>query len=102
MNDTRLLHIAHATDLATADAAGTYRAASLDTEGFLHCCYAHQLSGVISRWFKGAEDLYLLTIDPTQLTVPPVLENTSGGEELFPHVYGDIPLAAITAREALA
>ncbi len=102
MQHTTLLHIACAEDLAQADRVGVYRAASLDTEGFLHCCYPHQLPGVVSRWFTGATGLFLLTIDTAQLDAPPVLENTTGGDELFPHVYGEIPMTAITARKALA
>lgn len=98
MDNTLLLHIAHRSDLMAADANGRYRAASLASEGFLHCCHPNQLPGVVSRWFKNIDDLVLLTLDPAHLDARLVHENTSGGDELFPHVYGEIPTIAIADR----
>ena len=98
MSDTTLLHIAQRSDLVAANANGHYRAASLDSEGFLHCCHPTQLSGVVQRWFDGVDDLVLLTINSDTLPAPLVHENTTGGEELFPHVYGEIPLSSIIAQ----
>lgn len=101
MTDDTLLHIARNEDLATAKSTGRYRAASLDSEGFLHCCHPPQLSGVLDRWFRGSVELTLLTIDPEALDAQLVFENTSGGTELFPHIYGDLPMAAIVDERAL-
>ncbi len=99
MDTPALHHICTRADLAAAEACGYYRAASLESEGFLHCCYRAQLSGVLDRWFKGADNIVLLTLDTTRFDATLVHENTSGGDELFPHVYGAIPLAAITERQ---
>ena len=98
MSDTTLLHIAQRSDLVAAKASGHYRAASLESEGFLHCCHPEQLSGVVQRWFDGVDDLVLLTIDSQTLPAPLVHENTAGGGELFPHVYGEIPVSSIIAQ----
>jgi uncharacterized protein (DUF952 family) len=39
--------------------------------------------------------LILLHIDPTRLDAKVVYENLEGGEQLFPHVYGPIPVPAV-------
>lgn len=99
MDEQALLHIARNEDLELASDTGRYRAASLDSEGFLHCCYPSQLAGVTRRWFTGADNLTLLSLDLAMLDSAPVLENTTGGTELFPHLYSELPLAAIITRE---
>lgn len=93
--EARVHHIALAPDIAGFERGRAYRCASLDTEGFIHCCTAQQLPGVVERYYTGQNDLYLLTIAAEALDVPMVMENTVGGEELFPHVYGPIPARSI-------
>ena len=39
----------------------------------------------------------LLEIDPTALTCPVVDENLEGGSELYPHIYGPLPMAVVSA-----
>ena len=39
----------------------------------------------------------MLTIDPTRLEVEVRIENTSGGREVFPHLYGPLDPAAVVA-----
>ncbi len=43
----------------------------------------------------------LLRIDPDLLESDVRLENLDGGDELFPHIYGDLDLSAVTGLEAL-
>lgn len=64
---------------------------SLAEEGFVHCSYPDQLAGVAARFYAGADDLVLLRIDPARI---PAEIRVEGG---FPHVYGPIPLDAVTA-----
>ena len=64
----------------------------------MHASYASQVPGVLQRFYADlTEPLCLLTIDPAMLRVPVVAENLAGGDELFPHVYGPIPVTAVTA-----
>jgi uncharacterized protein (DUF952 family) len=37
----------------------------------------------------------LLHIDPARLQAPVRYENLEGGRELFPHVYGPVPVSAV-------
>ncbi|MGQ7843358.1 DUF952 domain-containing protein [Granulosicoccus sp. 3-233] len=87
-----IYHIALDADIAPLAAGGDYRCASLDSEGFIHCCSQQQLHGVTARYYADIDDVHLLIIAVDRLTPALILENTVGGDELFPHVYG--PLAA--------
>lgn len=91
-----MLHIATAADWRQAQGDGVYRCLSLIDEGFVHCCSSRQLAGVVERYYRSVDHLVLLTIDATALDVDIRHENTVGGEETFPHVYGAIPVAVVT------
>ena len=66
-------------------------------EGFIHCSRAHQLSQVLDTHFAGQSDLVLLEIDPSRLNCPVVDENLTGGSELYPHIYGPLPMESVTS-----
>jgi len=91
-----LFHITTIQDWDAAQARGRYEAPSLTDEGFIHCSTSAQVVATANRFYAGREDLVLLTIDPRQLAAEVRYENTMGGDELFPHVYGSIELAAVT------
>ena len=97
MTSTGLLHVAMPADFESAKDTGFYSPPSLDAEGFIHCCLPEQLDGVLQRYFSTVKNYLLVEIDVAQLseTLQPIYENTIGGEELFPHVYGRIPFAAM-------
>jgi uncharacterized protein (DUF952 family) len=72
----------------------SYEHESLRTEGFIHCSYAGQLDGVLKRYYSGAERVLILHIDPELLTSKLVEESSTGGE-IYPHIYGNINRGAI-------
>ncbi len=78
-----------------------YRRSSIDRtledEGFVHCSFPHQVQGTADRYYRGRDDVVLLTIEPSLVDAEIRHENTSGGTELFPHVYGPIPVDAVVA-----
>jgi uncharacterized protein (DUF952 family) len=92
---TPLFHITTAREAEEARPARTYIPRQFGEEGFIHCSYRHQLCEVANRRFAGRVDLVLLEIDRTRLTCPVVEENLEGGAELFPHVYGPLPMTAV-------
>lgn len=94
-NKPRIFHIAKSTDIDSANRTADYQCASLTSEGFIHCCDKHQLAGVVSRYYQEVDDVVLLVIDVEELTPALIHENTVGGSELFPHVYGAINQSAI-------
>lgn len=95
-----ILHIASAAAWNEAHRRGVYVAESFDREGFIHCSTPEQVLAVANRLFHGRRDLFLLYIDVASLDAPLRYENLEGGSELFPHVYGPLPISAI-ARAAL-
>ncbi|MGS0684090.1 DUF952 domain-containing protein [Nakamurella sp. GG22] len=97
-----IYHCSLVSDWESAQRSGTYsissRGRTLAEEGFVHASYAGQVPGVLQRFYADLEEpLCLLTIDPELVGAPVVAENLTGGDELFPHIYGPIPVAAVTA-----
>jgi uncharacterized protein (DUF952 family) len=82
------------------ESTAPYRAASLAIEGFIHCSNANQVAGAANRFYANATDLFILHIDPAQLTSPLRYEAAANGE-LFPHIYGPIDRAAILKVEPM-
>jgi uncharacterized protein (DUF952 family) len=90
-----IFHIAKSIDIDTENGNAEYQCDSLTTEGFIHCCDKHQLAGVVSRYYQDIDDVVLLVLDVEELEPALIHENTVGGSELFPHVYGAINRSAI-------
>jgi uncharacterized protein (DUF952 family) len=92
---TRIYHITSAGEAAAAARSGTYAPAAFDADGFIHCSHPWQVLDVANRRFAGRADLVLMEIDPTKLACDVIDENLEGGTDLFPHVYGRLPIAAV-------
>ena len=75
--------------------ADSITAPSLQTEGFIHCCYENQIQGVLDRYHAGVKEIVQLTIDESKIDVPVRSEVSKTGEK-FPHVLGLIPFKAVT------
>jgi glutathione S-transferase len=68
---------------------------SLADVGFIHCSFEHQVKTIADLVYKGRDDVLLLTIDPARLAAEVRVENLEGGAQLFPHIYGPLPLDAV-------
>lgn len=68
---------------------------SLAEQGFIHCSFAGQVRATADRFYRGRQDVLLLTIDSSALPSPVRVENLEGGDELYPHLYGSLPVAAV-------
>jgi glutathione S-transferase len=99
-----LFHIARAADWHQAKRDGAYRISTLDKrldeQGYIHLSFAPQVKPVADRFYRGMEDLLLLALEPGRLTAPVVVEPGDGTDERFPHLYGEIPIDAVTAAGA--
>lgn len=96
----RIYHIARESRVAAAKGNGTYTPAEFAREGFIHCSYARQLPGVAARsWPR--EPWVLLEIDVAGTAAQLIDENLEGGTDLYPHLYGELPLAAVVAIHPL-
>jgi uncharacterized protein (DUF952 family) len=90
-----ILHITTSEEWQQAMELGTYQAASLSSEGFIHCSRPDQVMQVANTFFLGQTDLVVLCIDRTQVAAPIRDENLEGGENRYPHIYGPLNLDAI-------
>jgi uncharacterized protein (DUF952 family) len=96
-----ICHIITRDDWATAQAAAAYTAASLASEGFIHCSTPAQVPATAARFYAGRSDLLLLAIDPARLTAELRYEEGEPGV-LFPHIYGPLNLTAVVAVHPFA
>ncbi len=94
-----LCHICTASEWEAAQAAGIYRAASLETEGFIHCSRPDQIPRVANLYFSGIANLLLLWIDPARVVETIRWEIVDG--DTYPHIYGGLNLDAIYEVEPL-
>lgn len=96
-----IYHVLPKADWEKALAQGSYKAASLATEGFIHASKAGQVAGVLDRYFKGKDDLVVLHIDEHKLISPFTYEFSPSVNEEFPHIFGPMNLDAVLKVEAL-
>jgi uncharacterized protein (DUF952 family) len=79
---------------AAAERTGAFRGAPIDlVDGFIHFSAADQVRETAAKHFAGADDLVLVAVDAEKLG-PALKWEPSRGGALFPHLYGELPLAA--------
>ncbi|WP_404785411.1 DUF952 domain-containing protein [Altericista sp. CCNU0014] len=91
---TNLFHITEAICWQAARAEGIYRAASLQTEGFIHLSERDQVPWVGNQFYRGQTGLVLLEIDRALLTSELRYDKVPG-HGTFPHLYGPLNLEAV-------
>ena len=78
-----------------AQRAGVFRGAAVDVrDGFIHFSSAEQVRETAAKHFAGVADLMLIAVDADALDAALKWEVSRGGD-LFPHLYGPLPLAAV-------
>jgi uncharacterized protein (DUF952 family) len=78
-----------------AQRAGVFRGAAVDArDGFIHFSSAEQVRETAVKHFAGVSDLMLIAVDADALDAALKWEVSRGGD-LFPHLYGPLPLAAV-------
>jgi uncharacterized protein (DUF952 family) len=84
-----------------AQGAGLFAGAPLDlADGFIHFSTAMQVAETAAKHFSGAIDQVLVAVDAASLGGALKWEPSRGGN-LFPHLYGSLPLAAVLWVEPL-
>jgi uncharacterized protein (DUF952 family) len=77
-----------------------YRAASLESEGFIHCSHAAQVARSANRFFADEKELLVLALDAERLGGL-LRDEPAGDGELYPHLYGPLDRALVVAAEPL-
>lgn len=82
--------------------SGRFAGAPVDLEdGFIHLSTASQLQGTLDRHFAGQTGLVVAEIDLTGFGDAVRWEVSRGGA-LFPHLYGELTMAAVTGNRAIS
>ena len=83
-----------------ARSAGRYGGSAVDLQdGYIHLSTEAQLGETVRRHYAGRRNLALLTVD---LSAVDVTWEASRGGDLFPHLYGDLPVSAVRAERHLS
>ena len=101
-----LYHLALEAEWQEARRQGVYarstRGLGLAEVGFLHASFSHQVEATWRRFYSDGPELRLLVIDPARLEaagLPLRVEPAPGSGELFPHLYGPLPVEAVLLAE---
>lgn len=79
-----------------AERDGVFRGAPVDLgDGFIHFSTASQLADTARKHFAGQDGLLLIAVNSDSLGPALAWEPSRGRSELFPHLYGDLPLTAV-------
>lgn len=90
-----IFHITTHEAWAKRSAEGTYRTEMLPSEGFIHCSTREQVIQVANARFFGQTGLVLLSVNPDRVGAEIRYENLEGGQQMFPHIYGEINSDAV-------
>ncbi len=76
---------------------GVFRGSPVDVDdGYLHLSCGSQLAETLDKHFSGVHGLMLVAVDLSRLGDAVRWEPARGGQ-LFPHIYGSLPIEAVTA-----
>lgn len=82
------------------------RGATLDDVGFIHACTPEQLPTVLERFYADIEEpLVVLAVEEADLDAagaPVRWEPAPDTGELFPHIYGPIPISAVRVVQEIS
>lgn len=93
--------ICHRALWADAETSGLFKGAAVDhADGYIHFSTADQAEQTAALHFAGQSDLVLVAVNADALGEALRYETSRGGD-LFPHLYGVLPLSAVAWRVAL-
>lgn len=101
MSDRIAYKIMSAAELQQMQRDGVFHGSPVDvTDGYIHLSCGSQVAATLDRHFGGVEDLMLVAVDLSLLGDSLRWEPARGGE-LFPHIYGPLPVAAVVTVGAV-
>jgi uncharacterized protein (DUF952 family) len=84
-----------------AEDSGVFTGAGIDlSDGFIHLSTGAQTRRTAQLYFAGQDNLVLVAIDQASLGDALKYEPSRDGD-LFPHLYGPLPLTAVLSVRAL-
>jgi uncharacterized protein (DUF952 family) len=80
-----------------AERQGVYRGSADDArDGFIHFSTSSQVAETAKKHFFGQTGLFLIEVDADALGEETLRWERSRNDELFPHLYGELDLGAVT------
>lgn len=99
--DEIIYKIMTAEQWAEAERAGCFKGAPIDlVDGYIHFSRADQVRETAAKHFAGQDDLRLVRVSTASIAAELTYEPSRGGQ-LFPHLYGELPLSAVMGVEPL-
>ncbi len=91
-----ILKILRPAEWLEAEHADYFDGAPVDHEdGYIHFSTAMQVAETAARYFRDEAVIHVLAVDPARLPDDELKWEPSRGGELFPHLYGRLPMAAV-------
>ncbi len=101
MSDRIAYKIMSAEELQQMQRDGVFHGSPVDrTDGYIHLSCGSQVAATLDRHFGGVEGLMLVAVDLSRLGDSLRWEPARGGE-LFPHIYGRLPMEAVVTVGAV-
>jgi uncharacterized protein (DUF952 family) len=90
-----IFKICRASEWANAVQCGVFQGSPIDLrDGYIHFSTAEQVVETAATHFAGIDDLKLVAVDADALG-PALRWEPSRGGALFPHLYGQLPVADV-------
>lgn len=94
-NDGPIFKIVSSAEWQAAEQAGVFTGSRVDlADGFIHFSTAAQVEETAARHFTGQDGLVLVAVNADALG-PALRREPSRGGDLFPHLYGPLPLDTV-------
>ena len=97
MTPTTAYKVLTADQMVALEKDGSFAGAPVDlTDGYIHLSTEAQLTDTVDKHFAGQPDLHVAAVDLDALGDAVKWEESRGGQ-MFPHIYGPLPLNAVVA-----
>lgn len=97
MAESTAYKVLTADQMSALEKDGSFAGAPVDLQdGYIHLSTATQLQATLDKHFAGQDGLWLAAVDLEALGEVVKWEPSRGGQ-LFPHLYGQLPLDAVIA-----
>jgi uncharacterized protein (DUF952 family) len=101
MQDQIVYKVMSAEELSQMERDGVFRGSPVDiADGYIHLSCGAQLAETLDKHFSGVDGLVLAAVDLSRLGDTVRWEPSRGGQ-LFPHIYGPLPIEAVVSTAML-
>jgi uncharacterized protein (DUF952 family) len=101
MPDRIVYKVMSAAEQKQMERDGVFRGSRADiADGYIHLSCGSQLAATVDKHFSAVEGLVLVAVDLSRLGDTVRWEPSRGGQ-LFPHIYGVLPVSAVVSAVPL-